>query len=152
MSYPTDPKSITVRDQIVSVLRDIVAGEDFFFTPAVFDNWKHWKEIESFPSYEVYFGDGQELVPNQGLQYEETFTLIVHGRVKTDDPSGDIRKCLRDVRKAIMTDAASGTLGTLTLLVKPGASRTDHGQEAGIGSGWFEQDFQVTINGNLENL
>jgi hypothetical protein len=154
MSYPTDPKSVLVRERVLALLRDIVAGDDFYFTPGyVWDNYKAWNEIDADYSLEVYFGEGGEPTPYAGLQMEEPFILIVHGRIgKSEDPPGDVRKAMRDVRKAIMDDAAGGTLASLAARVKLGASRTDGGQEASLGSGWFEQEFSITILGNIKDL
>jgi len=157
MSYPTDPKSITVRARIIDVLRDIVSGDDFFFTPGViYDNFKNWKEREAYPAYSVFFGPGGEWKEYLGLQAAETFTLIVHGDFKDDeDAPATVRKGIRDVRKALMDDMAQGgdgSLGTLCDRVTLGATSTDNGTGAMIGVGWFDQEFQITISGQIEDL
>ena len=157
MSYPIDPKSIQVRDRVVEVLGDIVEGDDFFKTPgAVCDNWKHWKEVDTFPTYEVWFGPGEPLLNRAGLMAEETFTFIVHGRIRNDeDAPGEVRKCIRDVRKALMDDRVSGvsdSLGELCLMLKIGRTETDNGQESASGFGWFNQEFLCTVSGAIEDL
>jgi hypothetical protein len=155
MSYPTDPKSIAVRDRVITVLRAIVQGNDYFFTSVVFDNWKHFKEILEFPSYEVYFGPSQPLQHLSGGVAQETFTLIVHGRIQSDDPPGDVRRAIQDVRRALLADrinGAAGALSSLLLTMFVGASQTDNGEEAEKGFGWFNQEFICTMYGAVEDL
>jgi hypothetical protein len=154
MSYPADTKSILVRERVLEILHNIVEGDSYFLTPGyVWDNYKAWNDIQTDYALEVFFGDGGEPIPQNGLQMEEPFTLIVHGRIShSDDPPGDIRKALRDVRVAILTDAAGGTLAVYAARVKLGATRTDGGQEASQGSGYFEQDFEISVSGLIETL
>lgn len=153
MSYPTDTKSILVRERVLAVLHGIIAGADFFFTPGVvYDNYKNWIEREAFPSYEVYFGAGGNWTMYAGLMGEETFTLAVRGQVKDDDPASAVRKALRDIRKAIMDDAAATSLDGNALKVSIGSTTTDDGQESSLGSAWFIQEFAITISGEIEDL
>lgn len=167
MSYPENPKSILVRNRIVAVLRDIAAGDDFFYTPGiVYDNFKSWKEREAFPAYMVFFGAGGEWQEYQGLQAAETFTVIVHGDFKDDDAPTAVRRGIRDVRKAIMDDMTQlstvesdgdddeddWALGRLCDRLTLGPTETDNGAGAQVGVGWFNQEFKVTISGYIENL
>jgi len=158
MSYPTDPKSVLVRERIIAVLRDIVGGSDFFYTPGVvYDNYVNWKAREAFPAYQVYFGAGGEWKEHAGLQAEETFSVLVHGEFKErDDSPVAVRRGIRDVRKAIMDDSASGgtadSLQALCARVTLGGTETDNGQGALVGSGWFTQEFLVTISGAIQDL
>jgi len=157
MSYPTDPKSVRVRDRVIAVLKDIVEGDDFFFTPgAVYENRTTWKEVESYPAYIVWFGSGGEWKEYQGLQAAETFTLVVHGEFKdADDAPASVRKGIRDVRKALMDDMATGGEDSLAELVDHltlGATSTDNGTGTMIGVGYFDQEFLVTISGKIEDL
>ena len=157
MSYPADTKSILVRARVIAVLREIVAGDDFFITPGVvYDNFKNWKEREAYPAYLVVFGSGGEWKEYGGLQAAETFALIVHGDFKDcEDAPADVRKGIRDVRKALMDDMATGGEGSLAELVDHltlGATTTDNGEGAMLGTGWFDQEFQITISGKIEDL
>jgi hypothetical protein len=157
MSYPVDPKSVRVRARVLEVLRDIVAGDNFYFTPGVvYDNFKNWKEREAYPSYIVVFGGGGDWKEWSGLQAAETFILIVHGDFQDDeDAPAAVRKGVRDVRKAIMDDMVNGGAGSLQTLVDHltlGAVTTDNGAEAMLGSGWFDQEFAITISGEIEDL
>ena len=151
MSYPTDPLSVQVRARVLEVLGDIVEGDDYFATPGVvYDNYKNWKEREAFPAYEVIFGSGGAWEEQIGDHASETFTLVVHGSIAdNEDPPSAIRKLIRDVRKAILNDT---TLGTLASRITLGETRTDNGAGALTGGGWFDQDFAVTIHGQIEEL
>lgn len=154
MSYPTDPKSVRVRERIIAVLRDIVEGDDYFYTPGVvYDNYKNWKEREAFPAYQVYFGSGGEWKSYGGLSAEETFSVIVYGEFKERDEAPRAVRCgLRDVRKAVMDDAAATSLDGTALRVTLGLAETDEGKGALVGSGWFTQEFLITIAGAIEDL
>ena len=157
MSYPTDTKSILVRARAIALLQAIAAGDDFFITPgAIYDNLKNWKEHEAYPAYFIVFGSGGEWKEYQGLQAAETFTLIVHGDFKNcEDAPSDVRKGVRDVRKAFMDDMATGGDGSLASLVDHltlGELTTDNGEGALVGMGWFNQEFSVTISGLIETL
>jgi hypothetical protein len=157
MSYPAELKSVLVRERIIEVLRDISAGDDFFFTPGVvYDNYKNWKEQEAFPAYSIFFGAGGEWKEYAGLQAAETFVVIVHGDFKDDQNAPkSVRQGIRDVRKAIMDDMATGgedSLATLCDHITLGATATDNGQGAMIGSGYFDQEFSITISGKIETL
>jgi hypothetical protein len=158
MSYPADIKSIRARARVLEVLREMVAGDDFFFTPGVvYDNFKNWAERQTYPSYCVFFGEGGEWAERQGLQAAETFIIIVHGDFKDDeDAPATVRKGIRDVRKAVMDDAATGGISTsLQVLcdhVTLGKLTTDNGTEAMVGSGWFDQEFSIIISGKIEDL
>jgi hypothetical protein len=157
MSYPADPKSIQVRDRVLVLLHAIVEGDSYFMTPGVvYDNFKNWKEREAYPSYCVFFGEGGEWAEHQGLQAAETFILIVHGDFQDDDAPAAVRKGVRDVRKAIMDDAAGGGVATslqvLCAHVTLGKLTTDNGTEAMVGSGYFDQEFSITILGKIEDL
>lgn len=157
MSYPSDTKSILVRARALALLQAIAAGDDFFITPgAVYDNLKNWKEHESYPAYFIAFGAGGEWKEYGGLQAAETFTLIVHGDFKDcEDAPADVRKGMRDVRKALMDDMATGGEGSLATLADHltlGALTTDNGEGALVGMGWFNQEFAITISGQIEDL
>jgi hypothetical protein len=163
MAYPTaSTKSVKVRDRIIDILKEIVAGDYFYYTPGVvYDNFKNWKEREAYPAYAVFFGPGGTWEERQGLQAAETFTIIVHGDFSdSEDAPKAVRLGLRDVRKAVMDDMTSSpvlvitgdSLGSLCDHLTLGAVTTDNGVEAMVGSGWFDQEFAITISGKIEDL
>jgi hypothetical protein len=163
MAYPAEStKSVEVRDRIIAILKEIVAGTNFYYTPGVvYDNFKNWKEREAYPAYAVFYGAGGEWQERQGLQAAETFTIIVHGDFSdSEDAPKAVRLGLRDVRKCVMDDMTSSatidvpgdSLGTLCDHLTLGATTTDNGTEALLGSGWFDQEFQITISGKIEDL
>jgi hypothetical protein len=151
MSYPEDTKSILVRNRVLEALREIAAGEDYFYTPGVvYDNFKNWSERQAYPSYCVFFGDGGEWEEMLGDLAAEKFTIIVHGEFKDDeDAPATGRKGVRDVRKAVLNDA---TLMAIANRVTLGRLTTDNGAGAMIGSGWFDQEFICTVSGAIDEL
>jgi len=169
MAYPAEStKSVEVRDRIIAILKEIVAGTNFYYTPGVvYDNFKNWKEREAYPAYAVFYGAGGEWTQYAGLNVSETIVVIVHGDFSdSEDAPKAVRLGLRDVRKRIMDDAiglndGTGdgdgdeddlTLNQVALRVTLGAVTTDNGTEAMAGSGYFDQEFLITINGAIGDL
>lgn len=157
---PTDPKRLQVLDRFVTVLRAIVAGDLYFFKPAEVVKGSILLGIEAkgYPTYMVNAGSpGEDIEHFVDQQFEETFYPEVEGIAYSDkDIVGMIEKCIRDVRVAIETDAASGqpgTLGATSLTKIKGPPDIELGAMANQptsivgGFGWFTQRFSVRIEG-----
>jgi len=157
MSYPAETKSIRVRNRFIELLNRIVKGEEFFSTTGVvYDRWKNWKQRDDYPAYSVFFGPTKEWQEMAGMMAMETLILIVKGAIRNEeDAPAQVRRCLRDVRKAVMDDMISGGAGSLQELCKHltiGSAATDNGDYASEGYGYFDQEFEVTIYGAIEEL
>lgn len=159
MSYPTEPKKVTIHDRFVEVLEGIAEGDEYFYTPGkVQGKATHWKEKLADYELEVVFA-GAEDPPTHfaGLVIEEVFTVIVSGAIR--DRDGECQKALaralRDIRKAVLADTvsgASGSLGTLVLRTRLGAWSAEPGTGVFEGFGRFEQEFKITAKGDIEEL
>jgi hypothetical protein len=157
---PTDnPLRLQVIDRIVEVLRGIVAGADYFYTPyAVVKRMAHHLDAPGFPYYMVY-PDASARAPEYAGQqlYDELMVVTVKCYVdlEGDEAATKLEKCLRDVRKAIMADQVSGgagSLATLTLAADVDILETDGGLLALEGRGYFDQRFIFRITGQWGQL
>lgn len=157
---PTDPKRLQVLDRMIAVLKAVTAGANFFFTPAevVKGSILLGVEAKAYPTYMVHAGTGGEDIDHfVDQQYQEIFYPEVEGIVfDVNDIVTMIEKCVRDVRKAIDDDAASGAVGSLGQIsltkikgppdIELGAMANQATSVVG-GFGWFSQKFQVNIEG-----
>jgi hypothetical protein len=123
MMMPEDGKRLKVIDRIVTVIRQIKAGSDFFYTPyAVVRRWLEPEECKGFPTYGVFTDSGgrtelQAITGTPNL-FDEIFYINIKGYVRdTEDTVSKLERALRDVRKAINEDAedtaTTGSLGQL---------------------------------------
>jgi flagellin-specific chaperone FliS len=159
MSQPTLPKRLQVIERIITVLKAISAGSDYFYSAyEVNRQFKHWDEINGSPTYSVHSDSGGEIAANINHFYDETFYVVVKGVIDNmDDPVGTLEKSIRDVQKAINTDsynrADSNSLSFIATHVKfADPPETDNGNLSIIGKAYFEQRIQITISGNFGEL
>lgn len=160
MAYPTTPKRLQVLDRVVAVLKAIHEGTDYFYSAyEVTKRARHFNECGGFPTYMVFMNGEAE--PEQHLDSENVvkMTLSVSGWVDLElgEPQSKLLKCIRDVEKAIDTDAkstASGSLGVLCAngLVDVGAVETDNGGFSADGFAAFTQTITVQIMGQWGEL
>ena len=159
MSYPTEPKKLSVIERVIAVLNDIVEGDDYFYTPGDVQGKKtHWMKQLADLSYAAIFAGAEDApVHHAGYNVEETFSIVVIGDIKNND--GELQKmiprCLRDVRSALFADMAVGTAGTLGILCRGlqlGPWTSGVGQGPSENQGHFEQQFMFTISGDIKDL
>ena len=114
---PTASKRLQVIDRVVVVLGAIVAGANYFYTPAQVT--KGFVAVPTgYPVYEVLSASGGEIELHLDQQNTEAFYIVIVGKVQgSTDCVTLIENALRDVRKAINDDfkpaAGAGSLGTL---------------------------------------
>lgn len=114
---PSEPLRLTILKRFETVLKAIVAGDDFFFTPHKVSKHPIEYELAKYgPLYQVYSGDEAGPVDYTvgHLTRDETFYVniqgIVHDRA---DLTTKLERALCDIRKALDEDAISSTAGTL---------------------------------------
>jgi len=159
MARPEDPKRLKVIDRFVTALKAIYEGADYHFTPReVSKRLKHWREVQSLPAYFVS-ADSVDRQPEEvGTQlFREWMRISVKCYVadREEDPTTQLEKCLRDVRKAIEADhrsSAAGSLGTLVTLLNVDTVEFDNGMLALEGYGYFDQGFIVCVEGDWGEL
>ena len=155
MTTPATPLRLQVLERVVAILKDITAGEDYFFTPGeVIKGYCHPLEIKSFPHYAVSYDSGGTISVEATDYFIEDFYINVKGHVKPrdGDPVTAMERALRDVRVAIDTDqrpaAGAGSLNALNVLAfweEP--PTTDNGYLATEGMGFFEQRIKIQVHG-----
>lgn len=157
-SPSSNPMRLQVLDRIQTVLAAIVAGSNYWYTPyGVGKKFVHWMEPNGYPYYMVFAGSGGPVESESGNRFQETFHVTVKGYVQSNtDTVTVMEKALRDIRKAIMADAAgpvAGSLGALGALafIKESA-KTDDGYLSAEGFGFFDQDIEITIIGDWATL
>lgn len=154
---PTDPKLLTVRDRIVTVLAAITAGDDYHKTPyGVIARFVHWREASGYPLYMVYIESAEPPEFAGTERYDQDVIFTIKGYVKHDsDTLKEMLYCMADIRKAINIDSKSGvagTLGTLTVQTRIDSFWTDNGYLALEGFGFFELKIAVTVSGDEGEL
>lgn len=150
---PADPKLLTIRDRIITVLKAITAGDDYHKTPYdAIARFVHWREAPGYPLYMVYI-ESTESPEFAGTElYDQNVIFTVKGYVKNDsDTLKEMLYCITDIREAINIDSKSGvasTLGTLTVQTRIQDFWTDNGYLALEGFGFFELKVAVTVSGD----
>lgn len=158
MSTPSDPLRLQIINRFVTVLGNISAGSNYFYTPhEVLKRIIVPDEVDDTPTYMVIPEGGGNIEFTCTELYDETFKVIVHGIVADNvDIVTRMERAIRDVRKAINDDSKSGASGSLGVLcvqvriLEP--PETDGGAFSVIGKGYFAQPFQVTISGDFGEL
>jgi hypothetical protein len=160
MAYPTTPKRLQVIDRVVALLQAIHEGTDYFYTAdKVTKRAMNANECTGFPTYMVFMSGETE--PEQHLDSEVVvkMTLTVDGWVDLEmgEPQSKLCKAIRDVQKAIDTDAKSTTAGSLGVLcanglVDVGAVSTDNGEYSLKGFAAFSQTITVSLMGEWGEL
>lgn len=160
MMPPANPLRLQVIDRIVAVLKAIVAGDNYFYTPyEVNKRLVLPEEAKGFPSYSVH-ADSGGVIECSGAgadEYTADFFINVKGVVKDMAAPGDVLiKCHRDVCKAIDTDSISGTAGSLGALgVETRVEEmpaTDNGNWSPVGFAGFDQRIRCRIAGSYGEL
>lgn len=148
-----DPKLLTVRDRIVTVLKAIEAGDNYHRTPYdVIARFVHWREASGYPLYMVYIESSEPPEFAGTERYDQDVIFTIKGYVKHDsDTLKEMLYSMADIRKAINIDSKSGvagTLGTLTVQTRIQDFWTDNGYLSLEGLGFFELKIAVTVSGD----
>lgn len=160
---PTNPKRLRVADRFVTVLEDIRAGDDYFYTPTqVIRRELHEREAQNAspnPIYQVFTAGGDDSsVEISGVPdgYDEIFNILVVGTIHNySDPVAAVEKCIRDVRKAINDDTKIGTSGALgdgSLTVQVRIKESPDIPTPVNDCGLFIQVFRIQISGDFGEL
>ena len=161
MSYPADPKTLQVLDRVVVVLQEIVAGDDYFYTPGgVIKGIVAYDTITSFPGDMVYLGS-----EHQAPEYHLDGTVLKFPTVQIEgyvDATGEedtitrLIKHLADVQRAVNEDSKSGagpdSLGVIADYARVGIAETDDGMLAGEGRAGFKLSIQCCVSGEWGEL
>lgn len=154
---PNDPKRLKIVDRLVTVLKTIVAGNNYFFTP--YEIAKGFiSSPTGFPVYMVLSETGGGMTEELDQQWEETFYVSIRGVVQsTSDVVTPMERAIRDVRKAINDDfkpeAGAGSLITLASSIKiDGPPDIDYGFEGTHFFGYFSQRIKIQIFGEIGEI
>ncbi|MFA5284160.1 MAG: hypothetical protein WC347_01055 [Smithellaceae bacterium] len=146
---------LKVRERIVTVLKAITTGTDYWKAPyEVTKRFVGWMEAKGFPTYMVFVGTGGNTdLAGAPDEYEEEFNVTIKGVVQdNEDPTAAIEHCIQDIRKAINVDSKSGIAGSLGVLadqtIQVDGIETDNGYLSGEGFGFFDFPFRVKIHGD----
>lgn len=150
------PKRLRIRDRAVVVLKSIVAGSTYFFTPTeVLNKLIPPGQAQGDLTYMVFTDSGGSMEESDDLLIDEDFYFDVSAYCKNEaDPQSMMEKALADVRRAIMADAInkvdSESLGNIAILVKiTEPAETDNGVFSAEGLAFFTQRFSVKISSSL---
>lgn len=160
MSYPTNPSSLTVLDRVVTVLKNIVAGDTYCYTMGenVVRGLRGFNETTGFPFDMVYFGSDHkppEYVPDHGVFRYPTIVVAAYVDEEGGEAITKLSKHLRDVQLAIETDLRSSDTGSLGQLVgwgHLGSVITDEGELAYEGLAGFRVELNVCLTGDWGTL
>jgi len=158
---PTNPLTQQIIERVITVLEDMTAGDDFFYTAfAVIKRYVHWREAKftaSKPLYMVFRDSGGVITQIGENLYCADYFINVKGYVQ--DPSDTVTKlerAIRDIRKAINDDSKSesagslGDLGAAVTIEEP--PETDNGYLSLEGFGFFDQRIRIRIDGDFGEL
>lgn len=158
---PTNPLTQQIIERIITVLKAIVAGDNYFYTPYdVAKKFVHWEEARLTPDkphYMIFRDSGGSIEFAGTNQYDETWYINIKGYVKDNsDTVTKLERAIRDIRKAINDDsksAAAGSLGALgiqTIFEEP--PETDNGYLSVEGFGFFDQRVKIITSGDFGEL
>lgn len=159
-TYPPDPLTLQVIDRIVTVLKGIVGGADYFYTVGenVIKGAKHYQEVTSFP-FDMVSAETEdrkpEYLPDNLVRKYMAVSVKAYVDAEGGEPVTKLLKHLRDVQKAINEDSRSGTAGALGAIAdftEIETVETDNGMLALEGYGYFDQRVVVCITGNWGTL
>jgi hypothetical protein len=159
----SNPLRLQAIDRVVAVLTAITAGADYWFTPGqVIKRYVPFEEVQCEVTYMVFAGTGEGSVELAGAAgdsstYFEDVFITIKGTVRSDvDTASMVSKCIRDIRKAIDTDARSGVAGTLGGISIEArmekAPITDNGWFERMNYGEFEIQLRVKNEGTYDEL
>lgn len=158
---PTDPLSQQTIERVITVLEDIRAGDDFFYTPFdVIKRYVHWREAKFTPVKPLYmvFRDSGGVITQIGENlYECEWFLNVKGYVQDKrDTVTKLERAIRDICKAINDDSkleTAGSLGSIcAALTIEEPPETDNGYLSLEGIGFFDQRIRVRNDGDFGEL
>jgi len=158
---PTDPLTLQIINRIITVLKAIVAGDNYFYTPHdVAKKFVHWEQATLSPTKPLYmiFRDSGGSIEFSGTnQYDETWYINIKGYVKDNaDTVTKMERAIRDIRKAINDDSKSAEVGSLgdiaeqTIFETP--PETDNGYLSSEGFGFFDMRVKVITSGDFGEL
>lgn len=160
-TYPADPKTLQVLERVVTVLKSIVGGADYFYTVGenAIKGIRLYSEITSFPYDMVYLGPEDrkpEYIPDSLIFKYITVQIEAYVDAEGGESMTKLIKHLRDVTKAINDDmrpgAGAGSLGELAAHAHIGIAETDDGMLAGDGLAAFKLSIVACLSGDWGTL
>jgi len=158
---PTDSLTLQAIDRVITVLKAIVAGDDYFYTPYdVAKKFIHWQEspvTPTKPHYMVFRDSGGSIEFSGTNQYDETWYINIKGYVKDNaDTVTKMERAIRDIRKAINDDSKSAEAGSLGVIavqtIFEAPPETDNGYLSSEGFGFFDMRVKVITSGDFGEL
>jgi hypothetical protein len=162
MSYPSDPKTLRVLNRIIFVMKNIAAGDDYFYP--VGNNAVRgvipYDTITAFPFDMAYLGPDHKEPEYQldGLVFKYP-TIQIEGYVDAageDDTITRLIKHLADVQRAVNEDSKPGagaeSLGVVAHYARVGIVETDDGMLAGEGRAGFKLSIRCCVSGDWGEL
>jgi len=152
-----DPIRLQVIDRIVTVLRDIQEGDNYFHSPRQVEKG-FVAEPQGYPIYMVRSESGGDIEMHGDAQFAETFYVSINGRMQEiGDVVSPMERCLRDVRKAIDADfraggAADSLIGLATTVQFDTPPDITYDVDATGPFAEFSQRVRITIFGEFGEL
>ena len=154
---PIEPLRLRVINRIVEVLQGIREGDDYFYSPRQVVKG-FIAEPKAYPVYMVTSESGGEINMHSDSNWAETFYVAVRGIVADmGDVVTPLERAIRDVKKAIDGDMASGlpatSLGGLvTSLVFDTPAEIDYGFEGTGFLGYFVLRIKIQVDGTFSEI
>lgn len=160
MAYPNDPISLQCLERVVSVLKNIQAGDTYFYTVGenVVKGLRLFSETTGFPFDMVFFGSDHrdpEYLPDHNIYRYVTISVAAFVDEEMGEPITKLSKHMRDVQLALETDLRSGEAGSLGALAgwgNLGTVITDEGELGLDGVAGFRQDIRLCLVGDWGTL
>ena len=124
---PSNPIELQILDQILTELRVIVAGSDYFFTPQIVEKgYIDPDNCQAYPALFVNLGGSQPRPDEVKSRRRATHLQVaIDGHINNEiDPHSDTIKLLADVKKAVFIDVTHNQLATSTIIE---SEEMDHG-------------------------
>ncbi len=156
---PADPKRLQVINRIVDVLQSIREGDDYFYSPRQVGKG-FIREPQGFPIYSVTSESGGDIAMHGDSQYAESFYVAIRGIVE-EIGSGDmvtpIERAIRDVKKAVEADMASGggaetLIGLATEVTFDIPAEIDYGLDSVPFKGYFILRIRIRVDGTFSEI
>lgn len=155
MAYPTTPRLAQIIDRIILILKNVLAGDEYFYTIGenVARGLRNYTEASAFPFDCVYLGSDHkppEYLPDHRVFRYPKFLIAGIVDEEKGEPITKMVKHLADVQKAIEADLKSTDAGSLGQLVDwghLGSVITDEGELGLEGCAGFRQDIDVCLVG-----
>jgi hypothetical protein len=154
---PAAPKLLTCLERVITVLKDVVASDEYHYTigdSRVAKGLRAFSEAPSYPFDCVFLGSDHrpiEYLPDYQVMRYPSIVVACYVDEELGEPVTKMLKHLADVQKAIEADlrpgAGAGSLGALINWGHLGSVITDEGELGLEGGAGFRLDIHLCLVG-----